>query len=261
MFSLTLAATVALAQQPAPQTYYARAIYTKWKPGKAAEGQAFIKDVPYKASLNWLKGDPGAAGQITMSRVLPAGNEISHDRVRLVITSTPPELSGGFQPGSPQFVEPTGMKQADYSAKLGSLFDNVRSEIWSSAYRHGSIQQGDYVRVTWSKVPAERRAARTDLARTWESAMRAEVVKSGVVRASEAWTVRFGAEDQPYAVGITAWPDSASAYKGFGNRQAAFLKAHPGKDYHTYRQASDAVDRDTVSVQSIVYRVDLVVWK
>lgn len=265
--SFTIACALAfsgpvLAQQGgAPQRYYARAYYTKWKPGMQAEGQAFLKDVPYKASLNWLKSEPSAVGQITMSRVLPGGSEISHDRLRLVVMSAPPDLSGRGSPGGAQHVESLGMSHAAYTAKLGSLMDNIRSEIWRSVYRHGSIQAGDYVRVLQFRVPGEMRPARLALLQNWESAMRAQIVKSGVTRAMESWTVWNGAEEDAYSVSLAVYPDSESAFKSFGGQQEVFLKAHPGKDYHTYREAYDAVGRAATSVSSVVYRVDLAAWK
>jgi len=50
--ALAFSAPVLAQQGGAPQRYYARAHYTKWKPGMQAEGQTFLKDIPYKASLN-----------------------------------------------------------------------------------------------------------------------------------------------------------------------------------------------------------------
>lgn len=259
---LLAAASAAFSQQTAGQQYYARAYYTKWKPGKAVEGQAFLKDIPYKASLEWLKQDPGAAGQITMSRVVPGGSDTGHDRLRLVITTTPPDLGGaGLTPGSPQFVQAVGMPPADYSAKLRSLFETVRYEIWTNTYHHGSIRQGDFVQVTWSKVTSNKRTALLDYQHTWESGMRAGVVKRGVTRAQESWQVRFAAEDEPSITHVVVYPSSDAAYRSFGNMQAGFLAEFPDKDYHTFRKAFDAMRESSTGVRSVLYRVDLAVWK
>ena len=117
-----LTATAVLAQDA-----YTRAIYTKWKPGMRDQGQQFIKDVAYKASLNWVKSDPKALGQVTMSRVMPAGNEINYDRLRLIVTNAPPDLAG-----TPNNLDGIAMTPAEYSAKLASFMDTVRTEIWQS---------------------------------------------------------------------------------------------------------------------------------
>lgn len=260
---LFAAACAAFGQQPAvgASPHYARAYYTKWKPGKAAEGQTFLKDIPYKGALEWLKGDPAAVGQVTMSRVVPGGSEIGHDRLRLVITSAPPALAGGLAPGSPQFVQAAGMAPAEYSAKLRSLFETVRTEIWTNTYRHGSIRQGDFVAVTWTKVSSDKRSALLDYQQTWESGMRAGVVKRGVTRAQESWQIRFAAEDEPSITHVVVYPSSDAAYRSFGNMQEGFLAEFPGKDYHTFRKAFDAMRESSTGVRSILYRVDLAIWK
>ncbi|MBM3727448.1 MAG: hypothetical protein FJW40_18750 [Acidobacteria bacterium] len=258
---IVAAAAAAAAQQQTPEYHYARAYYTKWKPGMRAEGMAFIKGVPSQAARNWLEKQPGAVGQVTMSRVLPGGPEPGPDRLRLVIYSKPPNLDGSDAPGAPAFVEGTGMTPAEYSAKLGSYIENVRSEIWRSVYRHGSFQQGDYVRVTLLKVPSNHFQKAVEYRRTWASAMMAEVVGRGVIRGQETWSTRLPAEEQPSLMNITVYPNSDATYKGFGNQQDVFLKAHPGKDYYTYRQVADADGEAVVSTQATMYRVDLVIWK
>ena len=65
--------------------------------------------------------------------------------------------------------------------------------------------------------------------------------------------------DYPYTfASLVVYPDSESVYKGLGSRQEVFHKAHPGKDYHAYRELADAVRG---GVQTVIYRVDLAVWK
>ena len=252
-----LIAAAAAAQQP-PQRFYARAIYTKWKPGMQAEGQTFLKGVPSKAALNWVKAESGAVGQLTMSRVLPGGGEIPYDRLRLVITSEPPDLGGARQPTG-AYLEGTGMQPADYAAKLRSMMDVVKTEIWESVFRLGSVKAGDYVVVALSKPPAGKTADKLRHLRDWESAMGAEIVKSGRTTGMDAWQVRFANGDYPYTfASLVVYPDSESVYKGLGSRQEVFHKAHPGKDYHAYRELADAVRGGG---QTVIYRVDMAVWK
>ncbi len=216
------------------------------------------KDVPNKAALNWLKAEPSAAGQITMSRVLPGGGEIPYDRLRLVITTVPPDLGGARVPG-PAYLEGAGMSPADYTAKLRSMMDVVKTEVWESAFRVGSVKPGDYVTLILTKPPAGKTADNLRYLRDWQSAMYAEIVKNGPATGIDAWQLRFVTGDYPYTfVTLIANPDSDSAYKGLPSRLEIFNKAHPGKDYHAYRELADAV---THGVQTVVYRVDLAVWK
>lgn len=250
------AAFSAGAQQP--ERYYARAYYTKWKPGKQTEVQSFIKDVPLKAMQIMVKKEPEVVGQITMSRVLPGGNEINHDRLRIQVLSKPPDF--GAIPALTAAVESTGMSYADYSAKLRSFYDTVRTEIWQSIYRHGSIREGDYVRVSWHKYPAADASAGLNHLRTWSSGMSAELVKRGSLQATETWNLLHTA-DQPTRMSVIVYKDAASLYASPPNQQEVFFKAHPGKDYHAYRQSSSAVTRSRVNTQVIVYRVDTAVWK
>lgn len=179
---LAFSAPVLAQQGGAPQRHYARAYYTKWKPGMQNEGQAFLKDVPYKASLNWLKSEPSAVGQITMSRVLPGGSEISHDRLRLVVISAPPGLSGRGSPGSPQYVESLGMSHAAYTAKL---HDSVTLAVYpdsESAFKSFGGQQEVFSKAHPSKYYHTCREA-------YDAAARAATSVSSVVYRADlaAW--------------------------------------------------------------------------
>ena len=245
-FLAALLATAMLAQDA-----YVKAFYIKWKPGKAQEGQRYVKDVVQKNALEWAKTDPQAIGQVTMTRVLPGGHEIPYDRLRLVFTSAPPDLGGNAGPGTRNTPEVTQM--------LGTLMDTVKTEIWQSVYRHGSIQQGDYVTVVMSTQPVGKLSAHRQYLRNWEGPMRAQIVKDGPVRDAEAWALRFVSAGYPYRfLELITYPDSDSAYKGWGSREEHFRKVHPGKDYYQYREEATAV---TQPVQSVTYRVDLVAWK
>lgn len=261
--SILLALCLASATFPQePQRHYARAYYTKWKPGMAAEGQAFLKGVPHKAALEWLKVDPSAVGEVRMTRLLPGGAEVGHDRLRLLITTTPPPLPfTGVSPGTSRFVEAAGMKPAEYAAKMGSLVESIRTEIWRSAYRHGSIREGQIVSIRRYILPEHKRPARRAVNRDWDNAMYAETVKSGGLRASEGWEVLFAAEDEPAFAYLAVYPDAESLYKGRGNFPELFAKAHPGKDINEYRRVAERVGEDGLVAESILYRVDAAVWK
>lgn len=246
-----------LASTASAQDIYLRAIYTQWKPGMQQEGQRFITDVASKTAVNWLKADADAVGQVTMSRVLPGGNEIAYDRLRLVMTNKPPTLGGGGQPGS--YLEGTGLTPAEFTGKLNSFMTTVRTEIWQSIYRHGSIKQGDFVQVRMMDPPAGKTAAFLDYTKNYESAMRAQIVKDGPATGMEMWRLRLVPEEAAdNFVGLVVYPNSEAVYKSFGNREALFRKVHPGKDYHAYREAGDAV---THAVRYVTYRVDLAAWK
>ena len=253
----TLISFALLASTAGAQDAYLRAIYTQWKPGMQQEGQRFISEVATKTAHNWAKADPNAIGQVTMSRVLPGGNEIAYDRLRLVITNKPPELAGGVQPGS--FLDGTGLTQAEYIGKLSSFMTTVRTEIWRSVYRHGSIKQGDFVQVRMMDPPAGKTTAFLDYTRNYESAMRAQIVKDGPPSGMEMWQLQLVPEEAPYNfVNLAVYPNSEAAFKGWGNREAAFHKAHPGKDYHSYREVSAEV---THAIRYVTYRVDHATWK
>ena len=128
-----------------------------------------------------------------------------------------------------------------------------------SVYRHGSIQQGDYVTVLTSTQASGKLTAHRDYLRNWEGPMRTQIVKDGPARGAEAWALRFTGAGYPYQyVELIAYPDSASAYKSWGSRQAHFAKVHPGKDYYQYREEGALAVK---SVQTVTYRVDLAVWK
>lgn len=247
--SILLVASMATAMLA--QDAYVKAYYTKWKPGKAPEGQRYVKDVVQKNALEWAKTDPQAIGQVTMTRVLPGGNEIPYDRLRLVFTSAPPDLGGNAGPGTRNTPEINQM--------LGTLMDGVKTEIWQSVYRHGSLQQGDYVTVLMSTQPAGKLIAHREYLRNWEGPMRTQIVKDGPARGAEAWALRFAGTGYPYQyVELIAYPDSHAAFKPWGSRQEHFLKVHPGKDYYQYREEGTAAVK---SVQTVTYRVDLAAWK
>lgn len=222
-------AAVAQQQSKPRDRYYARAVYTKWNPGKRSEGLAFVNDVVQKAAKSWAEKHPGAVGQITMSRVLPGGSEISHDRLRLTIYSTPPDLGGADNPGAAPYVESTGMPQAEFVAKLGTLYETVRTEVWQSVIRHGSIRLGDYVRVSWYKVDSGYMAPRLAYLRTWIDPMYAELANRGYPRrAMESWQILFAREEEPSFTGVTAYPDSAALYApiGFKRLLVVFESSH-----------------------------------
>lgn len=179
---LMLCALSALAQNP--PTVYARAYYTKWKPGMREEGQRFIRDVAMKVPENMKAHDANFAGQVTMSRVHPSLAETGIDRLRLVITKTPPDLGAGATPS--QWLEGTGLTPAQYSAKLGSLMDAVKTQIGRSVYRHGSLHQEDFVSIRLVDAPPGKSTEYLKYVHDYEAAMRGEIVKQGARRVSKS---------------------------------------------------------------------------
>ena len=253
----TILMLLALAIPAAAQDMYARALYTKWKPGMREEGQLFIKNVAMKVAANQAKADPAFLGQVTMSRVHPSAAETGIDRLRLVITSTPPNLGATGTPAA--WLDGTGLTPAQYSAKLASYMDSVKTEIWRSVFRYGSLQQGDFVTVSMADTPAGRTAEHLSYIRDYESAMRAQLVKDGAKKGLEGWRVLLAATAADYDyVALTVNTDSDSVFKTFPSRSGLFQKVHPGKDYHAYIEQSRAVSR---TIKTMVFRVDSALWK
>ena len=249
---------LALAVSTAPaQDTYARAFYLKWKPGMIDEGQKFIKDVALKVAGNWATMDPNFVGQVTMSRVFPTEHETGYDRLRILITSKPPDLASSAV--SVQYLQGIGMTPEAYAQKLGSFMETIKSEIWQSVYRHGSIKTGDFVELRFQDPPTGKGAEYQSYLRDWESAMRAGIVKAGPAKGMEAWRLQLTPDAASYNfVNLIVYPDSSSIFKGWGNRQEVLGKVHPGKDYHAYRTTGDALTRGT---HTVVFRVDSAVWK
>jgi hypothetical protein len=252
--TLVLASLPILAQQPAT---YVAASYAKWKPGMAEEGRKFNTEVANKAVFARNKVDPSHLGQVRLYRVFPTGHEAGHDILRLVFRSAPPDFSVTATPAA--HLAGTGLTPAEFSSKLAAISETVKAEIWSSVFRHGSIGEGDFVRVSFQDPPKDLTAEHAEFQREYSSGMAEHLVKGGALKGWDAWRLLLAPNAAPYnAVSITVHKDSASLFKGLGKQTDAFYAAHPKGDYNRYLTRSREV---TNSVKTVVYRVDSAIWK
>lgn len=179
--------------------------------------------------------------------------------MRLVITNAAPNFDGSNSPGS-RYLDGTGTSAEAYSKKLAGMSAVVRSEIWNSILNniglHGSIKDGDYVRMASIVIAPGKVPDYLQHSREFDGLLSAELVKTGPRSGQSQWMAQWS--DPPQARSLTVFPDSDAVFKALPSRQSVFMKAHPGKDYYAYRKSGEGL---TTSSKIVVFRVDQALWK
>jgi hypothetical protein len=235
LFLLVLSALAAQAQTPA---VYATATYSNWKPGMAEKGRArhkeFVEKVAPARSEN-----PNARGFLVLERVFPTSMEAGHDYIFVSFSRTPPTFSGQI---ASHVLKAFGQTSVQYRASLNEFRSAQKQEIWTDVYRHGSFTKGGMVRISYVDPPANKTLDFLDMTRTYESAIRAEIVKRGTYQAQQLFQLWSTAQEEPYNfVHLAACPDSSCFFKGLGNRIDLFRAAHPNDpNYSRYVERYNA---------------------
>ena len=243
----------AAAQQQPP--VYSRVTYLREKPGSSAAQRSLQRDM----------GDKGAAGYIAsghytgfvrMTRVFPSSPEVGHDVLYFYTSNTPPDFAA---PPGDAFFKAAGVTREEWSAKSRALSDIVKQEIWRSVFAHGSLTKGDTVRLRRiDAAPGESSAVRAYW-RDWQAAIFGKMVAGGTAKSLQSHELLLTPESAPYNfVGLEAYTKGDGPFQAWPNRQETFRAAHPGKDYHAYRETGDKYG---LSVGSAIYRVQTAIWK
>lgn len=256
--ALTFAALAALLPgQTKPETQYVQAYYTKWNPGMAEEGRQFLSTVANKYATARTKADPAYLGQVRLYRVFPAGGEAGHDILRLVFRATPPDFAATS--ASAAYLASTGLTPDEYRRKINAINTTVKTEIWTSVFRHGTIHEGDFFRVSFADPPQADTAEYTAFQRDYSSGMSEEIVRRGVLQAWDQWRLLFTPNAAPYNfVSYTVHKDAASLYRSLPSQTEIFAAAHPKGSYNRYIARSRELAN---TVKTVIYRVDSVIWK
>ena len=256
-FVLALAALEAWGQAPQP-TVYVSAQYLKWMPGMAEEGRKFATEVSNKVAVARNNAGGTLIGQVRLYRVFPTGHEAGHDTLRLLFRSSPPDL--GATGGTPAAqLAGTGLTPAEYAKKLAAFAENVKVEIWTDVFRHGSMSEGDFVRVSYVDPPKDLTAEYATFEREQSSGMAEELIKKGTIKGWDVWRLSLTPNSAPYNfVSVVVNKDSSDLFKSFGKQTEAYSAAHPTGDYNRYfiryRELNNVV-------KTVVYRVDSAIWK
>jgi hypothetical protein len=250
--AVSLIALTAAAQPPRPATY-ASVSYSRWKPGKQEEGRRFMDEAARKmAAVNVAD----LTGRAVLDRVFPGGQEAGHDRVTILFRNRPPQLGSPMPQALQQAL---GMTAAEYNARLESLRDPVKQEIWTDVYRHGSFNAGDFVVFRYLDPTIGKAAEYLNHERDIENPMREELVKRGTRKSQQLWQLRLTPEQAPYnIVNVSASPNSETLFEPMWNRLELFQKVHPKGEYYRYRQESASL---STLVKMVVYRVVSADWR
>jgi hypothetical protein len=151
------------------------------------------------------------------------------------------------------------MTREEWDAKRMALDETERQEVWTNVFRHGSLEKGDIVKLSFVNPPMGKTADYLDVMGEYESGVQAQYVQDGRLRSAGLWRLWNAREDAAYNfVRFEVYKDAAGLAAGLGNRQEVFRKAHPWKDYLRYVLHYDAVSSASTFG---VYRVDAAIWK
>ena len=219
-------------QSTTPRPYQS-VVCLKLQPGKStSEYRQFIAETLVKT--NQMRADAGEIISWSLLRVvMPAGEEARCDFMQSTIRETTPPLDP--TPASlATALEKARVKMtaSEYLARRGSLVRLVSSELWRPVLRVGQPQKGHYIYVNYSQElnAAEYRKFENDVFRPMAESM----VKDGKMT---GWLFGLkqlpGGTDVKYTAMTADMFATADAALNFGGGviQAAFEKAHPGKNY------------------------------
>lgn len=252
---LALAACSAALAQNTPPTTFARAYYLKTKPGKSADHREFSAKLAPKGAAAIINNGRATA-YASLRRVFPTGNEAGHDFLYFYVSNTPPDLDA---PPNDVFDKAIGMTQAEGVAKRASMSDLVKAEIWTSVYKHGALQTGDFVRIDYLDPPQDKHPDFLAFQREYESKMRETLVKSGAVPGLHMWGLSLTPEAAPYNyISMAVRKDSASLFRPLGSQTKTFADTFPTGSYNTYIERYRTL---RTTARTVVYRVDAAIWK
>jgi hypothetical protein len=219
--------------QPTTPRPYQSVVCLKLQPGKTgSEYRQFVGETAVK--LNQTRADAGEIVSWSLLRaIMPAGEDARCDFMQSTIRETTPPLDP--TPDSlAAALEKARVKMtaAEYLARRNSLVRLVSSELWRPVIRVGQPHKGNFIYVNYIHElnAAEYRKFENDVFRP----MAENMIKDGKMT---GWLFGLkqlpGGTDVKYTAMTADMFDTADAALTFGGAmmQAAFEKAHPGKDY------------------------------
>ena len=234
------------------QTVYVRAHYNRILPGMATAYLAHEKDLFGKGYAALLADNPHHLGGAALRRVFPAGEKIEHDVLHLSFSGQPPILGGS----TPQaLLQALGYSSgSEYSQKLATLRRRMQDEIWTANYRHGQIQQGDYVTVYFRHPPMGKAGDYVDLLNEYEKDIAASRVQIGEFTSIQNFRLWSTPEEAPYTfVSLVSSRTPEQIFQAPPrNRIDGFRSLFPAKSYSRYLEKYNGTN---VVVDRIVYRV------
>ena len=251
MIRMLVPILLALSCLPAQTTTtYVDARYNKLKPGMTPVFEEYQKLIFGKGEPAQLRSDPEHLGAAMLRRVFPTGEAKDHDTLFLSFSAKPPRWGS---PLSPEYLAAIGVTAAENTAKLNSYRTVVRSELWTDVYRHGALKKGDLVQIRFMKPPPGATESYLEVNAEYESEIRAQMVKQGVMNGQQLYRL-WGATEQAHHtfVSLFAYPSSEALFKNWPSRIDLFRSAHSGKNYGRYLEK---YNHSSNMVDAIVYRV------
>lgn len=234
---------------------YARAFYTKTKPGqqKAADEINTAAEKGARAVVENGK----RLGYVRLRRVHPSTAETGYDFVWIQYFSGPPDLDAQ---SPPEFWQATGMSRDQFLSKRNDTSNLVKSEIWRQRASLGSIHTGDFIRATFVKpkrgMENELRERDTQVTK---GALE-QVMKAGApLKGWSHQAIWFGGSGDPYAlVRLSVYARSEDLFTRPAPQEEMFRKAHPGLSFQNYLEHGRALIE---TFRTEIFKVEQAIWK
>ena len=204
----TPAAPAATTSAAAPHAYL-MVRCTNAQPGKGDKYRDVMMATTAKTMQ--VRADEGdIAGWIFARAVIPSGAASNCDFMQMnLYRGFPPQRS----PIDPYLVK-AGLKitRAEWYAQLGETSRLMRVELWKGALESGRAARGQFLRIDYLKVPAEKRNDWVKLERSAWQPLYAKSIAAGEIG---AWMLQEldlpGGEGEPYnARALTVFPSWAA---------------------------------------------------
>jgi hypothetical protein len=237
-----LSAGSALAQGQ-PELSTVRLYCVKVAPGKAADYEAFLRDVT--VPLNQSRADAGEFEWFGAERaVVPAGSSARCDYVLAYrYKGTMPEEATNEQLGAAVKRAGLSLTAAQLVEKRSALLQLVAVEYWWIVDGAGPAwTKGSYVHVNYHNVRSGQWDEYVRLERTWKTNFEGWLKEGG----KGSWgLVGLGmpsGDSQPYnAATLDVFPDWDAAVKAGPSLEASWPKAHPGVKFEDVEAQKDKV--------------------
>jgi hypothetical protein len=234
-------------------TNYSIINFRKVAPEKSDAYIAFVRDLGKK--LNQSRVDSGEIkswGFLKLASPYPAGSD--HNFATVVSYDHFPELDRSSAEAEAMFSK-AGISYADYTKKASDLSTGAGQQISRTMLRIGKAEIGDFIRVDYHSVPAERQAELMELEELVYAPMDQARIDEGGGFKSWSVSVPFlpvAAETGWNFYTTQVFKDSASLGRGNGTNEDLFKKLHPNRSWLTTMERVRAIDK-VVKVR--IYRV------
>ncbi len=234
-------------------TNYSIINFRKVAPEKSEAYIAFVKDQGKK--LNQSRVDSGeikAWSFIKLTSPYPA--DLDHNFATVVSYDHFPELDRSRSEAEAMFSK-AGISYADYTKRSSELSTNAGQQITRTLLRIGKAETGDFIRVDYHSVPADRMAELMELEESVYAPMDQARIEEGA--GFKAWgvTVPFlpvAAETGWNFYTTQVFKDSASLGRGNRTTEELFKKLYPTRNYFSTMERVRAIDK---IVKVRIYRV------